>query len=283
MGDNVDDDEEDTSMLIDVADLPDALDIATYSHQKHTLLIDNSEAMGSRFLRYQRGCYLQYHQQNDVEPESLRKNLIGALQYGSNFVLSFDNLPCDDASVLLENETSFPVAALDRSQIFMEETWSPLLREEKGDPSATHFLPLDNFKMIFITKQDPPQQGLLDLVGKNMAIIRIRGTEGDGGKGTNSGSGTSASAESDAIVAGMFGLKLVKRNSEAMCDAAFDGELDLVKEELDKGFDLESTDKSGATSLSEASAQGKINIVKYLIELGESCFMNLAIIQIIQS
>ena len=112
MGDN-DDDEEDTSMLIDVADLPDALDIATYSHQKHTLLIDNSEAMGSRFLRYQRGCYLQYHQQNDVEPESLRKNLIGALQYGSNFVLSFDNnIPSWNVSSVTSMFVMFESASL---------------------------------------------------------------------------------------------------------------------------------------------------------------------------
>ena len=252
--------QEDTNNLeVDISDLPDAIDIATYSHSKHTLLIDNKEAMGSRFLRYQRGCYLQYHNKDHMTNESLRKNLIGALRYGSNFVLSFDNLPADDISHLFQDETFFPKTVMDRASVFKETTWGPMLREEADDPKQTHFLPLDNFKLIFVTKKDPVQSGIIDAVGKNMAIIRIRGIE-DSNEHNKEGS--------DAIVAGMFGLKLVKRNSEAMCDGAFDGDLAIVQGELEKGFDLESTDKSGATPLSEAATQGQTAIVQYLIDLG---------------
>ena len=97
-----------------------------------------------------------------------------------------------------------------------------------------------------------------------MSTIRIQGTgtEGDQDYQANEGN------DSDAIVAGMFGLKLIKRNSEAMCDAAFDGELDNIVAELEKGFDLESTQPDGATSLSEAASQGHNEIVQHLIDLG---------------
>jgi hypothetical protein len=98
----MEEDTESLEMVIDISDLPDALDIATYTHQRHALIVDNKEAMGSRFLRYQRGCYLQFHQQKDIESESLRKNLIGALRFGSNFVLSFNDLPADDLSILFQ-------------------------------------------------------------------------------------------------------------------------------------------------------------------------------------
>ena len=266
MNDDFDDLENNAPLQIDVSDLPDALDITTYSRQKHTLIIDNKEAMGSRFLRYQRGCYLMYHQQVDVAPENLRKNLIGALRYGSNFVLSFDDLPADDISTLFEDKTFFPTKVLNRSEVFKQETWGPMLREEAGDPKQTHFLPLDNFKLIFVTKQDPPQKGILDAIQKNMAIIRINGTEGS--SSSNSSSGNTDADDNNAIVAGMFGLKLVKRNSDVMCDGAFEGELNIVTQELDKGFDLESKDSSGATSLSEAASQGHTTIVQYLIDLG---------------
>ena len=251
-------------LSIHISDLPDALDITTYTHQRHTLIIDNKEAMGSRFLRYQRGCYLQYHKQTDIEPESLRKNLVGALQFGTNFVLSFDQLPADDISLLFQDDTCFPKALLSRSEIFKKSTWEPLLRPETtDDPKPSNFLPLNNFKLIVVTKNDPPQQGL-DILGANVSTIRIQGTgtEGDQDYQANKGN------DSDAIVAGMFGLKLIKRNSEAMCDAAFDGELDNIVAELEKGFDLESTQPDGATSLSEAASQGHNEIVQHLIDLG---------------
>jgi hypothetical protein len=41
-----------------------------------------------------------------------------------------------------------------------------------------------------------------------------------------------------------------------------------VQEELNKGFDLESAQKDGATALSEASAQGHTALVQFLITLG---------------
>ena len=69
-----------TDISVDLTDLPEALDIATYSHEKHALIVDNKLAQASRFLRYQRGCYLQFANIDDKSPENLRKNLVGALK-----------------------------------------------------------------------------------------------------------------------------------------------------------------------------------------------------------
>ena len=61
------------ALSVEIADLPDALNLATYTRGRHALIVDNADGMASRFLRYQRGCYLQHARREDVEQESLRK------------------------------------------------------------------------------------------------------------------------------------------------------------------------------------------------------------------
>ncbi len=260
-------DEPSAPIQVHISDLPDAINMATYERGRHVLIVDNAEGMASRFLRYQRGCYLLFHNQDDITPESLRKNLVGALKFGSFFVLSFDELPCASVDQLFTDDACFPQAAMRRTEVFKKETWGPLLRPDEGDPAPHLFIPLDSFKMIFITRKDPPQEGLAKLADQHLTVIRIKGGSegGEGGDGTNDqvdGNGN------DAALASMFGVSLVKRNSEPMADAAFDGDLAAVQEELDKGFDLESAQKDGATALSEASAQGHTALVQFLIDLG---------------
>ena len=135
------DEEPGAPIRVHISDLPDAIDVATYERNKHILIVDNAEGMASRFLRYQRGCYLLFHKQEDVAPESLRKNLIGALKFGSFFVLSFDEFPVASVDALFEDETSFSRAVMERAQLFKEETWAPMLRPDKGDPEAHLFMP----------------------------------------------------------------------------------------------------------------------------------------------
>lgn len=58
------------------------------------------------------------------------------------------------------------------------------------------------------------------------------------------------------------------KNSVEMVEAAFDGELDVVKAKIDEGCELESVDGSKHTGLSEAASQGHDEVVKFLLELG---------------
>ena len=248
---------------VHISDLPDAINMATYEREKHVLIVDNVQGMASRFLRYQRGCFLLFHKEEDISPESLRKNLIGALKFGSFFVLSFDELPVASIDNLFEDETCFPKSVMKRTEIFKEETWGPLLRQEQGDPEKHLFIPLDQFKMILVTRKDPLQEGLVTMTSENLTVIRIKGEET-----IEQTQNTTGENGNDATLASMFGVNIVKRNSEAMADAAFDGDMDGVKDELDKGFDLESAQKDGATALSEASAQGHKELVQFLIDLG---------------
>ena len=125
-------DEPSAPIHVHISDLPDAINMATYERGRHVLIVDNAEGMASRFLRYQRGCYLLFHNQDDITPESLRKNLVGALKFGSFFVLSFDELPCASVDQLFTDDACFPQAAMRRTEVFKKETWGPLLRPDEG-------------------------------------------------------------------------------------------------------------------------------------------------------
>ena len=69
-------------------------------------------------------------------------------------------------------------------------------------------------------------------------------------------------------IAALYGAKEVIRNSPQLVEAAFDGELDDMKNWIEKGYHLESQDGRKHTALSEAASQGHLHIVKYLLESG---------------
>ena len=240
-------------------DLPDALDIATYTAETNCLIIDNKDSQASRFLRYQRGAYLQAARKEDVEPESVRKALVGSMEHGGWFTMSFGEFDTDLRDVF-QFENKFDL--LNRKKLFQEETFTTLLKPDLGDPAPNLFIPKDDFKLIFVTNKDPPQVGL-DYAVKNFQIIKMKNEEANQNK-----SEADKKFEADAALASMFGVKLVKRNSLEMVEAAFDGEIDVVKEWIEKGYDIESVDGHDNTSLGEAAAQNQDEIVKYLLELG---------------
>ena len=72
------DEEPGAPIRVHISDLPDAIDVATYERNKHILIVDNAEGMASRFLRYQRGCYLLFHKQESMIVESLRLSFLQA-------------------------------------------------------------------------------------------------------------------------------------------------------------------------------------------------------------
>ena len=50
--------------------------------------------------------------------------------------------------------------------------------------------------------------------------------------------------------------------------AAFEGEWEVVKDQIDKGYSFESEDPHQHTALSEAACQGHLDIVQKLLDLG---------------
>jgi ankyrin repeat protein len=51
-------------------------------------------------------------------------------------------------------------------------------------------------------------------------------------------------------------------------EAGFDGDLQELKKQLEKGYHLESVDGRKHTALSEAACQGHVEVMKYLLEIG---------------
>ena len=246
-------------ITVSLSDLPDALDVATYTAERNCLIIDNGDSQASRFLRYQRGAYLQSARKEDIEVESIRKAIVGSLQHGGWFTMSFGEFDTDLRDVFkFENVDDL----LNRKKLYQEETFATLLKPDLGDPAPNLFIPRDEFKMIFVTNKDPPQAGL-DYAVKNFQIIKMKEEEVNPSK-----SKADIKFEADAALASMFGVKLVKRNSTEMVEAAFDGEIEVVKEWIEKGYDIESVDGHENTSLGEAAAQNQDEIVNYLLELG---------------
>lgn len=60
----------------------------------------------------------------------------------------------------------------------------------------------------------------------------------------------------------------MNRNSIALVEAGFDGDIDALKELIDKGYHIESVDGRKHTALSEAACQGQIPMMEYLLSLG---------------
>lgn len=58
------------------------------------------------------------------------------------------------------------------------------------------------------------------------------------------------------------------RNSTQLVEAAFDGDLDAMKDYIQKGYHIESVDGRKHTALSEAASQGHVPLVQYLLENG---------------
>lgn len=58
------------------------------------------------------------------------------------------------------------------------------------------------------------------------------------------------------------------RNSTALVEAGFDGEVDEIKELMEKGYHIESRDGRKHTALSEAACQGHSNVIEFLVSVG---------------
>ncbi|ETL82893.1 hypothetical protein L917_17072 [Phytophthora nicotianae] len=245
---------ETSTMHVSLKELTDAMDTAVYVAEKFPLVVDPS-GQATRFLKYQRGTMLMVANPTDMESNSLRRHLIGALKHGSLLVINFDSL------ITLELEQfftpdCFPREVFSRQQLFSPEVFGKLLRPSEGDPDATEFIINDHFKLVVLCRAETPPP----TTAKEMCVIHVR-LPSEGGK---------PDASSDtADFAKLLGVaKESKRNSTELVEAAFDNELDIVVSCLDKNYDIESEDGHGHTGLSEASCQGHKDIVNLLLERG---------------
>ncbi|CAM9139931.1 unnamed protein product [Scytosiphon promiscuus] len=236
--------------------LPGAIEEAIYVREKWPVVVD-PEGQAVRYLRYQRGALLLGDNSADVEKENLRARLVSSLMHGGNFCMVFETLIGVNFKDLFD-EDHFPEGILDRRRVFLEETWGKILRPDKGDPTSDLFVPRDDFTFMVVTGKGEklPNEALVW-----MTCIRVRGAE-------EQQAADDKDAQVDQDLAGLFGAEEIKRNSVAMVEAAFDGELDEVKNWLDKGFHIESADGRGHTSISEAAAQGHESVICLLLAEG---------------
>jgi hypothetical protein len=145
-----------------------------------------------------------------------------------------------------------------RQLFFTDDVWKSVLKPELGDSldEILHISPEFVFIICTTATFVPPE--LMSL----MHVIKVEdkpaATEATGDK------------EIDPMdqIAALYGASEIVRNSTKLVEAGFDGDLDELKEWIDKGYHIESTDGRKHTALSEAACQGHLHIVSFLLESG---------------
>lgn len=260
--------------------LPDEINDAVYTSGKYPLLIDPT-GQACQFLKY-RARVLSAFKRGDLEKETMRKALTQALHSGVWLVLDFDKLDIDLASLF--DKDHFPEAVLRPLELFLEETYLPLLRasdefaarvvyehvalEAEGafqDRTKAHapervadvnkkFEPKDGFRFILVVKKEEPPAELLD----KFVSLKVECSEEQ--VKTNAG-----------VWAGGERPKKDKSSEQTKLDTdllefAFDGETDEVTTLLQKGADPLARDGRGHMPLSEAAVQGHLETVRALLD-----------------
>ena len=242
--------------------LPDAIEDSLYQEEKFPLLIDPTE-QASRFLKYQLGSFIRLDDPVQCSPGFMNRALVGALRYGRTLTLKCNSLKDIDRNKLFAEPKLFPEAVLSRSEFCKDEVWSSVLTSEDPNPHEISLSP--EFVFVICTNDTyvPPElQSLMcviNVMDKAQDDVQANGDDADAGNPEN------AAMEN---VAAMFGGKEIIRNSEALVEAAFDGQLEELISWIEKGFHLESTDGRKQTALSEAACQGHLHVVEYLLKEG---------------
>ena len=242
--------------MISLKQLPDAIEDALYVSERFPLIIDPFE-QASRFLKYQSDSFFIIDESMQVDVEKLNRSLVGAMQHGRKMTLMFSSL--ENLNGKLFNERLFPCEIISKFMFFNEIIWKNVIQSDLDDPSPEEFIISPEFVFIICTTTDfiPPQLATL------MCVIKV---DND----TTKTGVTNAEEDESTLeaIADLCGATEIKRNSIQLVEAAFDGDLDELKNWLEKGFHLESIDNRKHTSLSEAACQGHVHIVNYLLSIG---------------
>ncbi|GLD92765.1 hypothetical protein PINS_up001344 [Pythium insidiosum] len=242
---------------VTLKELPDAMDKVVYVLERFPLVLDPA-GQATRFLKYQRSAVLMVGNPADMTPESLRRHLVGALRHGTWLILDFDSLTTVELEAFFSPD-HFPREILSRQALFRPEVFTKLLRPDAGDPTPDVFLANDQFKFIVLCRGEspPPKTALAMCVLRVETASAARGTDED-----------QPSGENDALARALGVGKETKRNSMELVEAAFDGEMEVVRKCLDQNYDVDSCDGHKHTALSEAACQGNNDILRLLLERG---------------
>ena len=238
--------------------LPEAIEEAVYVSEKFPLIIDTAGQAG-RFLKYQMGSYFDADD-NDLSIDTLNRALVGAIQYGRTLTLKVNSLENIGLATRIFQPSYFPQEILNRSEFFTDNVWKSVFKVSSGDPDPNEINISPDFIFIICTCTEfiPPD------ISNLMQIIMIDNNT----KNSESSSNGNRNEDPMEQIAELYGASEIVRNSIPLVEAAFDGDLNELKNWIDKGYHIESVDGRKHTALSEASSQGHLNIVSYLLQLG---------------
>lgn len=144
--------------ITEIAEFVKDEDKTTRNKPKWPLIIDEQE-VAARFLQYQNINLIQGFRPENMEPESLRKALLGAIRFGKP--LAFDMMDVDLYEVLktrfddvIKGMPLFDMI-LDKS-ILKEENYSKLIKESDGDQYELNMFSdyyIDEFIFIVVTSK----------------------------------------------------------------------------------------------------------------------------------
>eukprot|EP00924_Labyrinthula_sp_SR-Ha-C_P015009 maker-scaffold_9-augustus-gene-5.0-mRNA-1 protein AED:0.08 eAED:0.22 QI:1614/0/0.2/1/0.75/1/5/0/579 len=237
--------------------LPDKLEESVYVHERWPLICDPEDQV-TRFLRYQRGTIFTDSptQIHELEPTKLANCTISLINSGAMLVLYFDSNLTAQGTLeerirkVFESE-KFPVGFLNKKRALTPEVLGKMM----GKDELAIFVPKDEFKLVLVTNES---KELGDEIEKTASFLQL--------SLVNVGSVESKSRTEELELA--VGAKEVKRNSMRLVEAAFDGDLDVIKSEMELGYSVESTDGHDHTALSEAACNNQLEVVQFLIETG---------------
>ena len=243
-----------TIQIVQLNKLPDAIEESVFVYEKFPLIIDPTE-QSSRFLKYQMGSYINNDDPIQMDMKNLNRCLVGALRYGRTMTLKFNTLEnVVEDKVFMDK--MFPKTILQREKFYKDENWQSILKPDLGD-DLSEITICQEFVFIICTKEEyiPPY------LGNMMHVIKVIDKLNDG---------NDKDKEEDPMeaIAALYGAKEVVRNSQQLVEAAFDGDLDEIKNWIEKGYHIESTDGRKHTALSEAACQGHLHVVTFLLDSG---------------
>ncbi|KUF99317.1 hypothetical protein AM588_10009527 [Phytophthora nicotianae] len=250
---------ETSTMHVSLKELTDAMDTAVYVAEKFPLVVDPS-GQATRFLKYQRGTMLMVANPTDMESNSLRRHLIGALKHGSLLVINFDSL------ITLELEQfftpdCFPREVFSRQQLFSPEVFGKLLRPSEGDPDATEFIINDHFKLVVLSKE--------------MCVIHVRlPSEGAKESKRNSTELVEAAFDNELDIVVSCLDKNYDIESEdghghtGLSEASCQGHKDIVNLLLERGADPNKCNDENRSPLYRAAYNGHLETMQLLLESG---------------
>lgn len=265
---------------INLFKLPTELNDCVYTSEKYPLLVDPTGQAG-QYLKY-RARYLSVFKKGDFEKDSLRRGLVQALHNGATLVLDFDKLDCDLSQHF--DKDNFPEAVLNPHQLFLPETYEPLLRKTDEfsakvtyehqaaaaegafqDRTKAHapercadvdssFDPKESFRLVVITKKE---EVLPELLEKMCAYhVECSQEQVDNNAGTWAGGSRPKQDKS----------KEQLQMDTDLLEFAFDGEVEEIKKCLEKGADPLAKEGRGHSALSEAAVKGHLETVKALLD-----------------